>query len=67
MHDTDHQALCQALAQLRTCRSQPGCEAKIRQLAPALAFCLEHDRDFIEQIGQTTGSTATQICTRFQS
>ena len=67
LHDTDHTALLGSLAVLRNCRSQPGCEAKIRRLAPALAFCLEHDRDFIEQIGQTTGSTATQICTRFQS
>ena len=67
LHDTDHQALSGSLMLLRNCRGQPGCEAKIRQLAPALAFCLEpeHDLDFVEQLGQTTGSTAAQICTRY--
>jgi hypothetical protein len=64
LHDTDHSALANSLALLRNCRSQPSCEAKIRQLAPALAFCLEHDLDWVEQLGQTTGSYAAQICTR---
>ena len=64
LHDTNHAALAGSLAVLRNCLSQPGCEAKIRQLAPALAFCLEHDLDCIEQIGMTTGSTAAQICKR---
>ena len=64
LHDTSHSALFQSLVILRNCRSQPGCEGKIRRLAPALAFCLEHDLDFGEQIGMTTGSYAAQICTR---
>jgi hypothetical protein len=64
LHDTDRTALLTSLVSLRNCRSQPGCEAKIRRLAPALAFCLEHDLDFAEQIGMTTGSTAAQICKR---
>ena len=64
MHDTNHYALYNSLCLLRNCRSQPGCEAKIRQLAPALAFCLEHDLDYLEQLGMTTGSTAAQICMR---
>jgi hypothetical protein len=64
LHDTDHSALTGSLTLLRNCRSQPGCEAKIRQLAPALAFCLEHDLDYAEQIGMTTGSYAAQICKR---
>ena len=64
LHDTDHSALANSLALLRNCRSQPSCEAKIRQLAPALAFCLEHDLDVMEQLGATTGSYAAQICTR---
>jgi hypothetical protein len=65
LHDTDHQALCMSLAMLRYCRSQPGCEAKIRQLAPALAFCLEHDLDSMEQLGSTSARFAAQICTRY--
>ena len=67
LHDTNHNALFAALTLLRICRSQPGCEATIRRLAPALAFCLEHDLDYLEQLGMTTGSYATQICTRFLS
>ena len=65
LHDTDHNALGFSLVMLRYCRSQPGCEAKIRQLAPALAFCLEHDLDCMEQIGSTTARFAAQICTRY--
>jgi hypothetical protein len=65
LHDTNHAALAGSLALLRNCRSQPGCEAKIRRLAPALAFCLEHDLDYMEQLGVTTASTAAQICTRY--
>jgi hypothetical protein len=64
LHDTNHVALFHSLCLLRNCRSQPGCEAKIRRLAPALAFCLEHDLDWAEQVGMTTGSYAAQICTR---
>ena len=64
LHDTNRTALLWSLGALRICRSQPGCEAKIRRLAPALDFCLEHDLDVIEQLGITTGSFAAQICTR---
>jgi hypothetical protein len=65
LHDTDYAALFASLTLLRNCRSQPGCEVKIRQLAPALAFCLEHDLEYMEQAGMTTGSYAAQICTRY--
>jgi hypothetical protein len=64
LHDTNHSTLLGSLVLLRNCRSQPGCEAKMRQLAPALAFCLEHDLDYMEQLGMTTGSYAAQICKR---
>ena len=64
LHDTNRAALLTSLVLLRNCRSQPGCEAKIRQLAPALAFCLEHSLDYMEQLGVTTASNAAQICTR---
>ena len=64
LHDTNHAAFWGSLGLLRNCRSQPGCEAKIRRLAPALAFCLEHDLDGMEQLGMTSASYAAQICTR---
>ena len=54
--------LCLRADVLRTCRQQPGAEARIRSLAPALEWCLEHDLDHIEQLGYTTGSYAAQIC-----
>ena len=64
LHDANLVVLCCAIQLVRNCRSLPGCEAKIRQLTPALAFHLEHDLDFMEQLGMTTGSFAAQICTR---
>ena len=60
--DVDHAASYHALVVLRTCRQQPGAEARIRSLAPALEWCLEHDLDCAEQLGYTTGSCAAQIC-----
>ena len=60
--DVNRTALLLALSVLRTCRQQPGAEARIRSLAPALKWCLEHDLDWVEQLGQTTGSYAAQIC-----
>ena len=60
--DVNHTTLGSALIVLRTCRQQPGAEARIRSLAPALEWCLEHDLDFLEQLGMTTGSYAAQIC-----
>ena len=60
--DTNHVSLFMTLATLRNCRRQPGCEAKIRSLAPALAFCLENDLDYMEQLGITSASYAAQIC-----
>ena len=60
--DVDHVALFLALTLLRNCRQQPGAEARIRSLAPALRWCLEHDLDMAEQLGMTTGSYAAQIC-----
>ena len=60
--DVNRAALVDALHVLRTCRQQPGAEARIRSLAPALEWCLEHDLDWMEQLGMTTGSYAAQIC-----
>ena len=45
--DVNHVVLGWALTILRTCRQQPGAEARIRSLAPALEWCLEHDLDMV--------------------
>jgi hypothetical protein len=60
--DVNHFALYMALKILITCRHLPGAEARIRSLAPALARCLQHDLDVVEQLGVTTGSSTAQIC-----
>ena len=60
--DINHESAISALSVLRSCLQQPGAEARIRSLAPALKWCLEHDLDYLEQLGMTTGSYAAQIC-----
>ena len=62
LHDTSHTSLGMTLNVLRNCHQQPGCEARIRSLAPALGFCLENDLDYMEQLGITSASYAAQIC-----
>jgi hypothetical protein len=51
-----------ALNFLKYCRPEPGCEAQIRGVAPALAFCLEHNLDLMEELGATTQGNATGVC-----
>ena len=60
--DTDHTVVFNALGHLRKCRGEPGCEAKIRRVAPALAFCLENSLDNLEELGLTTQGTAVDVC-----
>ena len=60
--DINLESTLSALSVLRSCRQQPGAEARIRSLAPALKWCLEHDLEYMEQLGMTTGSYAAQIC-----
>ena len=62
LQDTHHGTLYFALAGIRACRAQPGCESKIRSAADALAFCLVNDLDFAVDLGITTGAVAAQIC-----
>lgn len=62
LHDTSVEALIQSMRLLLVCRAQTGCEAKIRSIASALAFCLEHDVDYSEALGNTTGSVAAELC-----
>ena len=56
--DTGHFAVGNSLGLLKYCRAEPGCETKIRSVAPALAFCLENSLDAAEEIGMTTQGTA---------
>ncbi len=62
LQDVCHNAINYTLVILTKCRAEPGCEAKIRGAAGALAFCLEHDLDLMEQLGNTTGATAARLC-----
>lgn len=55
-------AIYSALAYLRNCRVHPGCEAKIRSIGPALAFCLENNLDVAAQAGLTTQGCAASLC-----
>ena len=55
LRDTHHLGLVCALLNLRNCCKQTGCEARIRSLAPALAFCLENDLDLMEQLNSMQG------------
>ena len=60
--DTDHCAVYSALGFFRYCRAEPGCETKIRSVAPALAFCLENNLDLMEDLGMTTQGNAASVC-----
>eukprot|EP01052_Picozoa_sp_SAG31_P001966 SAG31_NODE_66_length_28567_cov_30.222698_7_plen_413_part_00 len=70
LRDTDHIAVFGALTLLVTVTrsvtvgTRPGCEAKIRGIAGALAFCLENSLDVVEVMGFTTGSSAAVLCCR---
>lgn len=62
LRDTNVDVLNYALRLLSLCRGEPGCETRIRGISPALAFCLEHDLDYCASFGNTTSSTAAQVC-----
>jgi hypothetical protein len=62
LQDTDHFSLSIALAYVSKCSSYPGCELKVRGLASALAFCLEHSLDTAKELGYTTGAAAARVC-----
>jgi hypothetical protein len=62
LQDVDHFALNYALVFLSKCGSYPGCESKIRGVASALAFCLEHSLEVMEELGYTTGAGAARVC-----
>eukprot|EP01046_Picozoa_sp_COSAG06_P045549 COSAG06_NODE_6314_length_2991_cov_11.420561_2_plen_396_part_00 len=62
LQDTHTCALYFTLSIVRNFNAQPGCEGKIRDAADALAFCLMHDLEVIDELGMSTASTAAQIC-----
>eukprot|EP01043_Picozoa_sp_COSAG02_P035564 COSAG02_NODE_2555_length_8532_cov_7.259900_5_plen_292_part_00 len=62
VQDTNHSVLYFALSLLTKCSDQPGCEAKVRGVAAALAYCLEHSLDFMAELGKTTGADAAKLC-----
>ena len=62
LQDTDHGMLLALLGYLAKLAGQPGCEAKIRGVASALAFSLEHSVDVMEELGWTTGAMAARVC-----
>lgn len=64
VHKTYSQVLTVALRTLEQSTKAPGCEAKIRGVASALAFAQDNSLDYTAGLGTTTGATATAlICT----
>eukprot|EP01046_Picozoa_sp_COSAG06_P077601 COSAG06_NODE_25347_length_639_cov_0.953704_2_plen_126_part_00 len=51
-----------ALSAVAKCLTYPGCSRKVREVASALAFCLENNVDAAEEVGQTTSAVAALIC-----
>ena len=64
LEDTNHTVLNVCLGFVARTAGQPGCEAKIRGAASALAFSLEHSLDYLEEIGLTTGAMSARVCCR---
>ena len=62
LQDTHHYALYMALCLVRTCRAQPGCEAKVRNVAGSLGFCLMNDLEVLQDVAMSTSGNAAQIC-----
>ena len=62
MHDTSPSTLYNALKVILACRHHSGCEARIRSIAAALAFCLENDMDYMPDLGLSSGACAAALC-----
>ena len=60
--DTHPGAAYMPLSMLSKATKLPGCEVKIRGVAKALGFCLEHSLEYISEMGMSSGSAATRIC-----
>ena len=61
LHDMDVSFVFWALRLVLNCHSHPECEARIRSLATALEFCIEHDMDLAAELYVTTASMASSI------
>jgi hypothetical protein len=62
LDDTHHMTQYYCLSSIFKCRGVPGCEAKIRAIPDALAFCMEHSLEVGTDVGLDTGSTAVAVC-----
>jgi hypothetical protein len=62
LRDTNHSTLATALNTLKNCRAQPGCEERLRSIATALAFYLEHDLDYATELGFSPSVYAAHMC-----
>ena len=62
--DTDVAALYACLSPISKLADRPGCEQKIRGIASALAWCIDHDQDWIGAIGLMTSQYAVSTCAR---
>jgi hypothetical protein len=60
--DTHTAAVYFTLSILSKATKLSGCEVKIRGVAKALGFCLEHSLEYISEMGVSSGSAATRIC-----
>ena len=61
VHHVGNYNLVAAMRIVLNCHSHPGCEARIRSLAAALEFCLQHDVGHVPEIGASTATIAAQI------
>ena len=59
LHDVSHFAAVVAVRLVLNCRRS--CEPRIRSLAPALEFCIQHDVVVAHEIGSTTSAYAALI------
>lgn len=62
LRSTDHTALASSLGIMRNCCKQPGCEERIRGVGKELSFCLEHDLDWISDLGYSSSAFCAQVC-----
>ena len=58
LYDTDHAALQYAFSNLKFLWQEEGCEAKVRSVASAIAFCMENPLQFNKTFGHNTGFAA---------
>ena len=65
--DVHHVVMYVTLSCLKAATPHPIAEQKIRSVGRTLGFCLENSLDFCEEIGWSTGASATGICASLSS